>query len=579
MSIKITCPDCRAALKVNKAPRSGKLMRCLRCRHHFTMSQASAAVAPCSLTVAISPTPVRPPTPLGISRVWTGFAVAVALVFVGAFGVFFATRPVDSPQPAKAPSVAAITVSLPEANVGSKSDSLLDDERDPRRQRFNQLLIDASVAAKLQKHDDAVAAYADALRLFPEDADVQQKLADARLAAQTQEKARREMEQVQADAAILINRGQEALDKDQVAAAIDLFKQALAKLPTSSEAAQKLLVAQNRLQQIDAEKKLLDDFDRHILAGKAALQAGRPAEALREYRAASRILANDPLLPELIKDAERQLGEVKVQNDRKKQFQALLDQAAAFVRLKKLEDADDSLRQALKLYPDDPVALRGLQDVQKSLKQAKADVGNLLGQAQNALAASNLAAAMAFLQNAEMILPTHPELLRALRAIQLIQLNQAAYFQAINRAALAMSLRRFGDALLAYSDALRIVPNDPLATLGFLEAQRGLEILNRKQLEYDVLVNRGMLLLRSQRYSEAARSFEGAIRLVRPPLLTDTQVLSLARYAEAMAQGMAALSTRQFSAASQFFQRALLEVPNDSAAQLGIHKARLGLRI
>jgi tetratricopeptide (TPR) repeat protein len=508
------------------------------------------------------------------------FASAAVLIIVvgGIAGNFFRAQPVDRPARSKAPSVAAIQVSLPAVNFEASTDSKDDIQLDHLRRRFTQLMIDAGIAFNLRKYDEAVAAYADASRLFPEDSDVQRKLGDARVAAEAQEKSRRELEQVKNEASALLKRGQEALEKDQVAAAIELFKLALEKSPTSEEAAQKLLSAQNRLQKIDAEKKALDDFDRHILAGKAALQAGRAAEALREYRAASRILPNDPLLPELIKVAERQLGQVKDQDDRKKQYQALLDQAAALVRLKKLEDADDALRQALKLYPDDAVALRSLQDVQKSLKKAKADVANLLAQAQNAIAASNLAAAMAFLQNAETILPADPELLRALRAIQLIQLNQVAYFQAINRAIAAMSLRRFGDALLAYSDALRIVPNDPLATIGFLEAQRGLQILNRKQLEYDVLVNQGLLLLRSQRYADAARSFEGAIRLVRPPLFPDPQVLSLARYAEAMAQGLAALSARQFPAAAQFFQRALLEVPNDTAAQLGMQKARLGLR-
>lgn len=569
MSVAITCPNCRIALKANKTPRPDRLMQCLKCSCRFTMADVLDASA-----VAHSPAGANSRRP----RVLFGSAMVAVLAVTGLFGSYLFSRPIDIPANPKAQTVAAIQVSLP-VNFTGNAEQTDDVEFARRRQRFIQLMMDAASASELRKHQDAVAAYADALRIFPEDADALQKLAGARATLRAEEIARREIENAKIETIALLKRGQEAYDKGQFAAAIDLFKLALEKSPTNGEAAQRLSFAQKRMQAIDAEKKSLEEFDRRILTGKAALKARRPADAIREFLAAGNILPNDPLPGELVKEAELQLDNVKNQDDRKKQYQALLDEAAAFVRLKKFDDADESLRQALKLYPNDPVALRSLQDVQKGLKRAHAEVANLLNQAQNAVAATNLGAAMVFLRDAQAIAPNHPELRRALRAAELIQLNQAAYFQAINRAAASMALRRYGDALLGYYEALRLVPNDPLAMIGLLDAERGLAIINRKQLEYDVLVGQGVLLLQNQRYMEGARALEGAVRLVRPPLLPDPQVLSLTRYAEAMAQGFAALHARQFPLASQFFQRALFEAPTDSAAQLGLHKARLGVRI
>jgi tetratricopeptide (TPR) repeat protein len=584
MSYRITCPDCRATLKANKSPRSDKLMQCLKCGHRFTLSDSWAASSSTSIVAAKS-LPIVRATSKTSPRVLLGAVAVMFLAAAGLFGAYFASLPVQNSRPSKSTAIVAEKATTPpepvaeaKPNTDVKPETEDEAELERRRQQFTQLMIDAGIAARLKKHDEAVAAYADAARLFPDDIGVQQKLADARAALEVHDKKRRDDEQAQKEATALLKQGQAAFDRDQLAAAIDFFKLALQKSSTNEEAAQKLLLAQSRLQKIDAEKKSLDAFDGHILRGKAALQAGRPADALREFRAAGKVLPNDPLPPELVKDAEKQLALGKNEADPKKQFEALLAQGVDLLRRKRLDDADNAIRQALKLYPDDPVASRALNDVQKGLKQARADVANLTKKAQDALAAGQVPAAKGFLRDAEQILPTDDKLLRVLRVVELIQLNQAAYSQAIAQATAAMAIRRYGDALLAYSEALRIVPNDPLATVGYLEAQRGLALLNRRRLEYDVHINQGILLLRNQRYVEAARSFENALRLVRPPLLPDPQALSLARYADAMSQGAAALGSRQFPLAARFYQLALNESPNDPHALLGLQKARLGVR-
>ena len=117
MSVAITCPDCRAKLKANKTPRSNKLMQCLKCGCHFTLSDSLAATS----ATAIAATKVRslPKSRANLRRphVLVGIAAVLMLVVAGFSGVYFAAQPVDTPATPKDPAVAAIQVSLPAANL------------------------------------------------------------------------------------------------------------------------------------------------------------------------------------------------------------------------------------------------------------------------------------------------------------------------------------------------------------------------------------------------------------------------------------------------------------------------------
>lgn len=581
MSIAILCPKCRASLKANKRPRSDKLLQCLKCQHRFFLSESAdhaasrfASNEPRSLRVADEL--LRKPLVLA------GMLVAGVVIVGGIAAATLSMRSADATSPPK-PSVAVVERPVV---VEAKSDKATEVKASPkadlelerRRQLFTHLMIDGGIATQLKQFDQAVAAYTDAGKLFPDSAEAQAKLIEAKTGWDLQEKARRENEQSLSDVTALIKRGQDSLDKEQFAAAIDFFKLALAKLPTNEEAAEKLVLAQDRLRMAEVERKTLADFDQHILVGKQALQAGRSADAIREFAAAGKLMPNDPLPADLMKEAEKQFVQAKTQDDRKKQFQAFVDQGANFLRAKANEDAEDSFRQALKLFPNDAAALRGMESAQAALKKSQIEVINLMNQAQAAVLGGQLPTAMASLREAEKIAPNNPDVRRAIRAAETIQINQAVYFQAMSRASAAMAVRSYGNAIVAYSDALAIVPNDPFSAVGLLEAQRGLEMTNRKKLEYDGLVNQAVAALKGQRYSDAARLLESAVRMMRPPLLVDPQVQSLARYAEAMAQGNNALNARQFPQAAQYFQLALNEIPNDLTAQGALQRARLGIK-
>lgn len=585
MSISITCPKCRATLKANKAPRPDKILQCLKCSHRFTSDESAD-----ESTATSSPSAEKASNGSGLS-----FGAMPALIIAGVVVVAvvaivagtMASRPAEKTPVAlieTPPSKPKIDANIepkprPEPKVEPKpepapKETKVDAELDAKRQQFTNLMIEAGIAANLKKFDEAIAAYTLAQKLFPEDESLKKKLADAQAAAAESEKTKLESAKLAEETAALILRGDKAASKEQFAAAIDFYKLALGKSPTSDEAADKLVDAQDKLQKADAAQKKLEKFDQHIIAGKAALKAGNTADAIREFNAAAKVLPTDPLPAELLKDADKQLGEIKNEADRKKQYQNLIDQGNAFLRLQNLEDARDAYKQALKLFPNDAVAQKGLADVQKGAKKNQGDIAGLMKQAQAAVMQNQLPLAMQYLKEAEQIAPNDANLLRAIKAAELIQLNQVAYYAAMNRGIAAMNLHAYADAVIAFSDALRLAPGDFWASAMLFDAQQGLAAANRRRLEYDRLVGQGMQQMRSRFYSEAYKSFEAAVALVRPAA-PDPQIMTLARYCQAMAAGANLMAARQFAQAAQQYQIALNEIPGDQQAFLNQQKARV----
>ncbi len=176
-------------------------------------------------------------------------------------------------------------------------------------------------------------------------------------------------------------------------------------------------------------------------------------------------------------------------------------------------------------------------------------------------------------REATKLMPNDDAAARALRQAEALQSNQGAYALAMERGALAMTARQFADAVVAYTEALRIVPLDPPALQGLADAQRALDgdLLRRK--DFDRHAFAGLQALKSQRYSEAATELRAALKAMprNPDAVTVERQL---RYADAMASATAALNARRFNDAITQFQLALDVFPGDFAAMSGLNRAR-----
>lgn len=577
MSTTITCPKCWTVLKANKTPPPDKLMQCLRCHHRFTlqdMTVATAVTAP-----GTAPLPVAPP-PHAPSKLHLVVGAAALLVALAIGGTLWWIRSTPSPNPDVASTAAPLpkTDDLPPPKSTVKAaPPKVDPEAAERKQKFVQLMINGGIAQQLKHWDEAAVAYTEAAKIQPDDDEVQQKLAEVKEGQAAVAKAKLAQEDASKEAAVLVEKGQEALGRKQPASALEFFKLALAKSPTDSDAARLLTEAQQLVQADEARKAKLEKFDEHILTGKAALRTNEPFKAMTEFLAAGRLLPEDPLPAELLKEAEQQLGKFKDKDARKKEVDNLVTRGKDFFKRKKLEDALDSFQQALKLDPTNQDAQKGLADTQAALNGAQAPVKQVIANAANQIRAGQVQDALSTYQNGLQLYPGNNSILQAMQIAQLIQTNAAVYYDALNRGIAALKVQRFADAVGAFSAALSIVPNDPIALDGLLQAERGLQAQNVIKTQYDSLVNLALTNIRIGHYAEAARDLSRAQALVRPPLVPDPQVQSLLRYADAMGRGMAALQARLWTDAITFFTAALREQPNDPAAQTGIQHARQGM--
>jgi tetratricopeptide (TPR) repeat protein len=464
---------------------------------------------------------------------------------------------------------AAVTAETP-APVNSQPD---DAEADKRRQEFIRLMIEGGTALNAQLYDEAHSAYTKAAKLFPEDADLRDRLAEARTALAKEEQTRQEALKVRGDATALAAKGQEALEKKQYAVAVDFFKLALQKDSANSTASDGLVSAQSALNREQLDQKKLDEYTDLIASGKAALKARRYADAIRDFIAAQRLVPDDPIAMQFQREAEKQLDGINNLAERQKEHQRLIDLANIALRSKNWEEAEKTFQRALQLMPNDADAQNGLAEAQKSAKTAQAEFATWMLRGNAALQAGRFAEAVLAFREATRIYPENDAASRALRQTELLQDGQQIYFRAMERAANAMALKLYGDAMVAYNEALRVSAGDAAALQGLRDAQRSFEADAHKRKDFEKRAFAGLQHLKAQRYEPALAELRAAVRIL-PHHPQAATVQRQIRYADAMSDGVQALAAGRNQDAVRHFQLALREYPNDFAARNGLAKAR-----
>ncbi|MCI0684279.1 MAG: tetratricopeptide repeat protein [Gemmataceae bacterium] len=578
MSVYITCPRCHASLKANKLPAETRTVACPECHERFQVASTGITAAIPQPKIPAAAPEAQPEPQVAASLIatrtspWLAIGVIASILLVGG-GVIAAIVFTRQPPPPAAPPVpvAVVKETVVKETEGTPPVDEKDND-DKRRQDFIRLMIEGGTSLNSQRFDEAVSAYTEAVKLSPDDADARQKLSEAQAGLGKQRQAKLDDDKKRADALQLVKKGQGALDEKQYAAAVDLFKLAVDKNPSLAEATQGLIAARAALQRDQLDQKRIAEYEQLILAGKAAMKAGRYADAIRDFMSAQRVVPDDPIAQQFQREAEKQLDGLMNRAEKQKEFQRLLEQATTAMKAKSYEDAEKAYQRALRLFPNDATAQEGIEDAQKALKQTKTEYaawmlrGNAAGQA-----GRFGEAALAF-REATRLFPTDEAAARALRQAELAQENQNIYFRAMDAAGRAMSFKQYADAIVAYNEALRAAPGDFAALQGLRDAQQGFEADAGRRKEFERRATIGFQLLKSQRYADAAVELRAALKAMRHHPQAPT-VDRQADYAEAMANATAAMNARRYGDAIGHFEAALREFPNDFAARNGRNRA------
>lgn len=577
--LKTQCPKCQNKLRLASEPREGKRVGCPKCGHRFV-----PAVAPDDSPVVVellddeaAPTAAAPVPQRGLSARPVALAAVGSLLFVGICiaAAVVATQGNGARPVAQQPTQPA----APPTQDDAKEKARRDEEK--RRADFDKYMADGNTALADQKYDDAAKAYAEALRLYPQNVDAAKGVLEARtrLASLAKEKADADLKM--ADFARLMDAGKQAMTAKQYAQAVRSFDNALILLPGNADAVKASDEAKEKLAADTDEKKKLADYDKFMAAGRAALTAGRYADAVKEYTAALVVLPNDPTALEARRAADKRI--LDEQNDEKRRdsyTQAMKDGEAA-MKAKKYKDAFLSYQSAVKLYPDEKEAQQALKQAKDAMNTAVNAFNTYMTQGNTAGQLGRWADAANSYTQASQLFPDNNDAQRALQNAQTmmrtagsnLQAGQAAYLQYMNAALAAMQIGRWRDAAANYALALTIMPNSLDAVLGLWQAEANLDRERKDRAALVQLLERGRLAYQQGRYADAIRAYKDAL-LIDPENAAALNGLRQSRYAEHMAAGNNNMRNKQYTAAMRDFEAAMRELPGDSSATQSWQQAR-----
>ena len=315
------------------------------------------------------------------------------------------------------PIVAPKAELKPEPKVESVAKA--DPDREKQQDKFISLMIAGGKAQQLKQWDDALAAYADAQKIYPDNAELQKNLLDVK-AAKT-EAIRAAADRGDAEGGRRRRLTGEAKRASSISSSRPRPRSSSSsscpsKMPENPDATKLLADARASIDAADP-KKIGEKFDTHILAGKAALKANQPADAIREFLAAKELMPDDPLPPDLIREAEKALVLAKNEKPaaKKTDLQLLMEKAKELTKDKKYKAAEGAYQQALQLQPGDADATAGLAALQVLMTAGQGDAKNLQAQADQALRNKQVSDAINLYQQALAADPGNADLQRQLQ--------------------------------------------------------------------------------------------------------------------------------------------------------------------
>jgi tetratricopeptide (TPR) repeat protein len=436
-------------------------------------------------------------------------------------------------------------------------------EQDQRAEKVRQLVASARKALDAKDFTGAEKALGEAAKLSPDDKDVaktNQDLAAAKKAAADSDKTAK---QRKADYDLAMSAGKDAMTKKNYPGAVNSYKEALRLMPGDKDATDLLKAAEKAVadtQTADADKKKKADYEAAMKNGRTALAAKKYDDAIKAFTDAGKIMPGDKDAAALLKDAEKGRQDLldaeakRKQEDAKKKedFNKFMAAGQAALTAKKYDDAIRDYTEALKLMPGDKDATKALDDAKKAQEAEK-------------------------------------------------KKKQAAdYNSAIQAGKTAFAMKKYDEAIKAFTDAGQIMPGDKDAATLLKEAQTAKTAAleaeakhkaeeAKKKEDFAKLMNAGKDALTAKKYDDAIRDYTDALKLM-PGDKDATKALEDAKkaadaaktppkpdpkeaYAKHMQAGAAADKQQKYGDAIAAYREALKAVPNDAKATAALKSA------
>ena len=281
----------------------------------------------------------------------------------------------------------------------------------------------------------------------------------------------------------------EALDaekKSDLSTAYSLYSVASKIKPSDKFVKEKLKELASDLKNLGNEAKIKAEYDRLMALGDANVNSLKYPDAIQYYKGALKVKPNDAVAISKIADAEKLLALAGEKAKKDAEFNRLITAGDANVNQSKYAEAILSFKQALDIRPGDSIALARIADAERQLASA----GD--------------------------------------KAKQEAEFNRQIAAGDVN-----VGQSKYSEAIINFKSALGIKPNDSIALTRIANAEKQLALAGDKakqEAEFNRQIAAGDVNVGQSKYSEAIINFKTALG-IKP-----NDSIALARLANAEKQ-------------------------------------------
>jgi len=362
--------------------------------------------------------------------------------------------------------------------------------------------------------------------------------------------------------------------KAEYSPAIFAYGEALKIKPKDKFVIEKLKELAEDMKNQSAEAKLKAEFQRLLALGDAQVSAVKYVDAIQSYKAALKLIANEPIALQKLAEAERLLAQALDQEKQNAAFDKLIAAGDAQVKITKYAEGIVNFKDALLLRPNDAATLARIADAERLLAQSldqqkqNAAFDKLIAAGDAQVKITKYAEGIVNFKDALLLRPNDAATLariadaERLLAQSLDQQKQNAAFDKLIAAGDAqVKVTKYAEGIVSFQDALLIRPNDAGTLARIAAAERLLAQSLDKQKQnaaFDKLIATGDSQVKSANYAEGIASFQDAL-LIRP-----NDAPTLARIANAE-KNLTSLLTEQNK--QRLYQQVLKEADDQYKAK------------
>jgi len=328
----------------------------------------------------------------------------------------------------------------------------------------------------------------------------------------------------------------EAEKKSDLSTAYSLYSVASKIKPSDKFVKEKLKELASDLKNLGNEAKIQAEYDRLLALGDANVNSLKYIDAIQYYKGALKVKPNDAVAVSKIADAEKLLALAGEKAKKDAEFNRLITAGDANVNQSKYAEAILSFKQALDIRPSDSIALARIADAERQLALA-GDKAKKDAEFNSLIAAGD------------------------------VNVGQTKYTEAI----------------LNFKSALGIKPNDLVALARIANAEKQLALTGDKakqEAEFNRLIASGDANVGQSKYTEAILNFKSALGIKPNDSVALTRIANAdkqltiavekakqeAEFNRLIAAGDVNVGQSKYAEAIVDFKSALGIKPNDSVA-------------